>query len=437
MTSSPVLRFLTAAFRPSTWREFAYLWGMFGVACFGWVVFVAVFAAGAPLAITVIGLFGTAFIVSGSRAVGAASRGLSRALAGVDVPAPAPYPRGTGFFGWAFARLSDAATWRAFAFLPIAFITTMFATIVSTVFLVTSLSLVTAALWAPFIPNERDGQPAPNGIQFVDGWVDTPGEYALIGVVGLVVFLFVWPAMNHGFARLHTLLVRALLGRSNRERLREVTTSRTVSVATADARLRQIERDLHDGTQARLVGLAMTLGDARDRLASGQDAASVATLVDNAHAATKQALVELRDLAAGIHPPALDAGLETALETVAATSALPVTFHSSLRERPSSVVESIVYFSVLELLTNAAKHAEASSASITLSQRGDRLEVVVADDGRGGAYIGFGEDASATGRGSGLRGLRERVGTVDGTLLIDSPDGGPTRITLDLPLAAL
>jgi signal transduction histidine kinase len=193
------------------------------------------------------------------------------------------------------------------------------------------------------------------------------------------------------------------------------------------ATLRRIERDLHDGAQARLVALAMNVGLAKEKLAEGGDPVEASRLLDDAHATAKQAIVELRDLARGIHPPVLDAGLDAALATLVSHSPVPVRLRTVIADRPDPAIETMAYFCAAELLTNVAKHSGAGSATVDARTSDRRLRLTVADDGRGGAWIGGG---------SGLAGLAERVATVDGRLTVDSPRGGPTTVRVDLPLRA-
>jgi signal transduction histidine kinase len=155
--------------------------------------------------------------------------------------------------------------------------------------------------------------------------------------------------------------------------------------------------------------------------------ASVRDLVGAAHHSAKEALVELRDLARGIHPPVLDTGLADALATLAARNLIPVELDTGIRERPTPAIEAIAYFCAAELLANAVKHSGANKVKLTAVQRGAALRLRVSDDGAGGA------DPT---RGSGLPGLVQRVRTVDGTLSLSSPEGGPTVVTIDLPLRA-
>ena len=192
------------------------------------------------------------------------------------------------------------------------------------------------------------------------------------------------------------------------------------------ARLRSIERDLHDGAQAQLVALAMKLGLAKEKLEdpAPPDFSRVAQLVDDAHRNAIEAIAELRTLAKGIHPSVLDNGLPDALATLAARSAVPVELVVDIQERPSAAIETIAYFSAAELLANVAKHSGARHATLEAVHVPGLLRIRVTDDGHGGA--------SAV-PGGGLRGLAERIRTVDGSIDIDSPSGGPTVATVELP----
>ncbi|MGH3231434.1 MAG: sensor histidine kinase [Streptosporangiaceae bacterium] len=212
--------------------------------------------------------------------------------------------------------------------------------------------------------------------------------------------------------------------------MRELERSRAHLVDDSAARLRRIERDLHDGAQAQMVAVAMKLGLAREKLTdtingtARDDLERVLELVDAAHRGAKEAISELRDLARGILPPVLDHGLGTALTTLAARSEVPVELTIDLPERPSAAVETIAYFCAAELLTNVAKHTGARHATLRVAHGPGLLRVSVSDDGSGGARI------EARG---GLAGLADRVRTVDGSLQISSPPGGPTVIAVELP----
>jgi signal transduction histidine kinase len=211
------------------------------------------------------------------------------------------------------------------------------------------------------------------------------------------------------------------------ERERELTQRRARVVDEAEARLRGIERDLHDGAQVRLVALAMALGEIKENLEHEADAERTISLAAAAHRNAKETLAELRDLAKGIHPAVLDRGLPTALAVLAEASAVPVGLTVDLGGRPSPAIEAIAYFCAAELLANVAKHSGAGRAGIGVSDESGRLVMSVTDNGAGQARLK---------PGGGLAGLVERVQTVDGLLSVDSPAGGPTTMTVELPVHA-
>ncbi|MFJ7250839.1 sensor histidine kinase [Kitasatospora sp. NPDC098652] len=206
-------------------------------------------------------------------------------------------------------------------------------------------------------------------------------------------------------------------------RVAELTETRADAAGSQAAELRRIERDLHDGAQARLVAIGMTLGTIEHLMETDQAAAR--ELLSEARQSSARALQELRDLVRGIHPPVLaERGLGDAVRALALDSALPTEVFVSLPDRLPAPVEAAVYFSVSELLANAAKHSEAEQVWVDILYRAGILRVTVTDDGVGVA------DPS---RGTGLRGIERRLGTFDGVLAIDSTSGGPTTITLELP----
>ena len=250
---------------------------------------------------------------------------------------------------------------------------------------------------------------------------------AILGAVAVIGASWLARAVNAGDRR----LIRGLLGPS---RVSELERTRTLAVEDAAAELRRVERDLHDGAQMRLAALAMNLGMAREKLgeedeqAAADNTATVRELIDAAQRNAMDALADLRDLARGIHPPALDNGLPSALATLAASSAIPASVSTEITARPAPAIETIAYFCAAELIANATKHSYANEIKINLStERTGVLRLEVTDDGIGGA------DAA---RGSGLAGLAQRVSTVDGHLEVSSPPGGPTTMTVKLPLKA-
>lgn len=241
--------------------------------------------------------------------------------------------------------------------------------------------------------------------------------------------------------RLHGRWTAVLLGptaaareQALNRRVARLTETRADAVDTQAAELRRIERDLHDGAQARLVAMGMNLGAAEALLDQHPEAAKA--LLAEAREASAKALTELRELVRGIHPPVLaDRGLGDAVRALALDSPLPVQVTTDLPGRLEPAVESAAYFAVSELLTNTAKHARAHTVRVDLWHRNGRLRVTVADDGRGGAVVG-GTQGTAGNTGSGLAGIERRIGTFDGVMAVRSPVGGPTEVTLEIPCAS-
>ncbi|MFB9428595.1 sensor histidine kinase [Streptoalloteichus tenebrarius] len=384
--------------------------------------------------------------VRGARRLGGLHRGLARGLLGLTVSPPRPLPRGHGFLSWTAAGIRDAAGWRAMAYLvlklPVAVVT--FAA--AGAFWGYGLFFTSHLGWWWLVP---DGQrmAVPN----FDWEIDTWGRALVLAAVGLVLLLAA-PWVTRGVLVLDRVPLRGLLGPTTlSERVRDLEEARSHAVEDAAAKLRRIERDLHDGTQARLVALAMKLGMAKESLDAEDGRADLdqaRLLVDHAHRGLKETLAELRDLVRGIHPAVLDSGLEPALATLAGDCAVPVRLRVSVPDRPSAAIETIAYFCVAELLTNVVKHSRARLATVDVEQRGGVLRVRVADDGVGGAVVGSvvvggavvgGADphtvgvTGGDGTGSGLAGLTDRVRTVDGRIEVDSPPGGPTVVTVELP----
>ncbi|MEV4014494.1 histidine kinase [Nonomuraea angiospora] len=235
------------------------------------------------------------------------------------------------------------------------------------------------------------------------------------------IILMALPLLRTGQARLSALVL--LPEATAAARIRQLTESRAVVVDAQAAELRRIERDLHDGAQAKLIAIRMNLGLARDL----RDPAQVRVMIDEAHEVAGQALTELRDLVRGVHPPVLaDRGLAGAVEAAALLCPVPVEVEIDLPGRLEAPVESAVYFATAEALANVAKHSGASRAWLRVSHTGGLLRVAVRDDGRGGA------DRAA---GTGLRGIDRRLSAFDGRLVLRSPSGGPTELTMELPCA--
>ena len=370
-----------------------------------------------PLALPVIwGLF------VGSRVMAAVERSRVAALLGEALVDPVPPLESRSAWGRLVERVRSGPRWREIGYHLLALPRGVFTSAAAGVAWCGSAALALLPLYVSALP----GNAAKVGLFEVS---QGPAAVAasLVGLGGLLVAA---PWVTRGLARLDIVTARWLLAPRRHDELGEqvtrLETSRAAAVDSAEAERRRIERDLHDGAQQRLVALAMGLGTARERLEA--DPESGRRLVADAHEEAKAALREIRDLVRGIHPVILeDRGLDAALSAVVARSPVPVTLSVEVAERPSAAVESTAYFVVTEALANVARHAHATQAAVNIARAGDRLVVEVRDDGVGGADPGGG---------TGLRGLRDRVTALGGTMRLVSPAGGPTTLLVDVPCAS-
>ncbi|MFD8740490.1 sensor histidine kinase [Streptomyces sp. NPDC059618] len=416
---------LRAPFEARAWREFGYvLLGLpLGILMFTFAV--TMVSLGAGLLITFLGVPVLAAALAGCRGLGSLERARARGLLGVEVAEPEPVrTKKHGAMAWMGAVLRSGTSWRHLLYAVVQFPWSVFSFVVGLTFWVYGWALLTYPLWFWVFPL-YGGQ---GGLQlYGDGthsiYLDNPFEITVTALVGLL-FTLATPWIVRALTTVDRLMVCGLLGPSRlATRVVELESDRGVVVDTAAADLRRIERDLHDGAQARLVALAMDLGLAKEKLA--EDPQAAARMVDEAHGEVKTALQELRDLARGIHPAVLtDRGLDAALSAVASRCTVPVRMEVDLAARPAPAIEGIAYFTVSELLQNISKHSRATRATVDVWRAENRLLIQVGDNGVGGA------DATA---GSGLAGLAERLDAVDGILVVDSPPAGPTRITAELP----
>jgi len=437
--SSPAQRteapFWRVPFSRRAWAEVLY--GLIGlpltIVAFTWAA--ASLAVGLSMVVTIVGVWVLAGTVITARWSGALDRELLNSLLGEQIAAPRTRPRRPGAMGWLTGQLGDPAGWRALGYQFVRFPLALATFVVTVAAWVLPPAAVTYPHWRQFLPAQRGSDGLLHhgySLWYSSGhsyFIDTRSRMAVQAALG-VAFIWFAPWVVRGFVALHRKLGRALLSPvSASQRVRDLEASRSQAVASSNEQLRKIERDLHDGTQARLVALAMHLGQAKEDLDSADPAAAerARILIAGAHQQTKETLVELRDLARGIHPAILDDGLESALSSLGARSPIHVSLTMDLPRRPSPTSETIAYFAIAEVLTNAIKHSGAREIGVELRVTGALLTFRVADDGRGGALLGGG---------SGLAGVTARLGTVDGRLLIDSPLGGPTTITGVLPLDA-
>ncbi|MET7357575.1 sensor domain-containing protein [Streptomyces sp. NPDC005562] len=416
---------LRAPLEARTWREFGYTMLSLPIGIAAFVFAVVSLSLGAGLLITFIGVPVLAAGLAGCRGIGALERTRARGLLGLDVAPPEPLrPKNGGVMALMGAVLKSGASWRHLLYSLLMMPWAIFSFTVSVVFWTYGWMMLTYPLWFWLFPM-YGGQ---GGIQLYGDnnhhiYLDNPFEITVVAGTGLLVTLAT-PWILRALTTVDRVMVAGLLGPSRlATRVVELESDRGVVVDTAAADLRRIERDLHDGAQARLVALAMDLGLAKEKLT--EDPQAAARMVDEAHGEVKVALQELRDLARGIHPAVLtDRGLDAALSSLAARCTVRVQVEVDLDSRPAAAIEGIAYFTVSELLQNISKHSGAKSASVDVWRAEDRLMLQVSDDGVGGA------DISA---GSGLAGLAERLDAVDGILVLDSPAGGPTTVTAELP----
>jgi signal transduction histidine kinase len=418
-------RFFTALTERRTWLETFYALIGFPLGIAGFVFVVTSLSVSAGLAITLIGIPLLALAVTMSRGIGGVYRGIGRVLLNVHVEKPI-VNRKSGLFGY----IREVNGWRAILFLLIQFPVAIFDFVVAVAVWSAAIGYITYPAWRVALPRQRYHGVYHRGTElFPHFWLDTPPRIIATAIVGVLLF-FAAPWAVRGAVSIDRFLISYLLGPTEAsKRIQQLEDTRSMAVDDSAAALRRIERDLHDGAQARLVSLAMSLGLAKEELDGDDPAAAVERvrgLVESAHREAKGTIVDLRDLARGIHPPALDNGLPDALTTLAARCAIPTSVRVDLPDRPSPAIETIIYFCTAELLTNVVKHSGAHHASVDVRAVDDNLFLRVGDDGAGGAS----PDRSG---GSGLSGLADRVATVDGRLDIASPEGGPTLITLAIP----
>lgn len=409
---------LRLLFSKQLWRSIGFMLLSFPIGLFWFVALLTLFSLGFGMAVAWVGLpllAGTVmFWIHGAKA----ERKRVGALFGTPIPNPyRPLPEGS-ILRRGRTLITDPAIWRDLLYLVLLFPLGLAEFIAVTVFLSGVVSLI--------------GQPIVlilglPSIQVITH--DAPWTVATVVASGLLSLLVVMvgPSLLLRLARGHEAIARKLLGPDrNAElaaRVATLTDSRSRIIDAALTERRRIERDLHDGAQQRLVALAMTLGMAREKLAT--DPAGAQALVDEAHQEAKETLAEIRDLVRGIHPAVLtDRGLDAAISALAGRSPVPVNVDVILDGRLPEAVESTAYFIVAEALSNIAKHSQATAAWVSVREQRGRLIIDVMDNGEGGV------DPS---RGTGLMGLADRVAALDGVLNIESPRGGPTQLHAELP----
>jgi signal transduction histidine kinase len=406
-------RFLKPLIQRRTYLETLDLLLDLGVAVLWFTVFTTLLSTGVSLLITLIGLPILTATFYLARAAAYGERVRLRAFLGAEIERPTyKPPKSKSTWHGLTAPFTDRTTWKELAYVWLV------QPVLGVVNFTVAVTAWAVPLWALTLPiYAKQTSPEIWTGEHLDTWNKT----IPVAIGGLVVLPLV-PWVIRGFARLDAVVARALLSPSKVDTLRE-TQARTVDIAIADRR--QIERDLHDGAQQRLLSLGMDLGMAMEKFDSDPDTARA--LVGDAHAELQRAIAELRNLARGIHPAVLtDRGLDAALSALAARSPVPVRLDVRLKERPPASVEATAYFIVAEALTNSARYASATAVNVNVRQQGDKLHIEVADNGVGGA-----EQRA----GGGLAGLADRASSVEGSLRVTSPEGGPTVVAADLPCA--
>ncbi|MEU1217289.1 sensor histidine kinase [Streptomyces sp. NPDC005791] len=374
-----------------------------------------------------VGLVTTPHVVQAVRKHADRRRLLAAAWADIRVPAryrPFPKDLPTGLTGQVQRTtllLKDPATWRDLRWLLLdmtaGYVLLVFA-FALLVYPVEGLVLA-AGLWRVFEDST-----------YWYGFVPVSSQATGLAAAGLGVAVFaagLWAAGP--LLRLHFVLARSALSPTQEElaqRIDRLTETRHEAVDTAASELRRIERDLHDGAQARLVAMGMNLGTVEALIE--KDPAEAKKLLAMARASSAEALTELRDLVRGIHPPVLaERGLGDAVRALALRMPIPPEVTVELTGRVDAPVESAAYFAVSEALTNVVKHAEADRVWVDIHHAEGMLRISVTDNGKGGAAVGAG---------SGLSGMERRLGTFDGVLAVSSPAGGPTMVTMEIPCAS-
>jgi signal transduction histidine kinase len=347
------------------------------------------------------------------------------ALCGVPVPGPyRPPPARAGLLGWRRYRwvVTDPATWRDLAWLLPGAVTGLVLGAIPLAVAVYGLEgILLIPLWI-WLGTDTFGYGAIWPIRSVGaGFLSLP-QGTLILAIGLAMA----PALRRAEAEVTRLFLAPTRNAELRLRVSQLTVTRADTVDAQAAELRRIERDLHDGAQARLVSLGMTIGLAEEMFARDPDTAR--QLLAEARETSSAALVELRHLVRGIHPPVLaERGLDGAVRALALTLRIPTSVDSAMIERLATPVESAAYFAVAEALTNVTRHSGATFAYVSIQragESGENLRLEVGDDGCGGADPG---------RGTGLSGIERRLAAFDGTMVVSSPPGGPTIVTMELP----
>jgi signal transduction histidine kinase len=414
----PAVRWLlTAPVRAATWR-----WA--GFCLTGSVVAILALSAGffgalsaVLLTVTIVGLPVMMLLLLALRAFARMER---CRLAWVGITVVSPYGRDDPSASWwatLRTRLREPSTWLEVAWLVLVGPVGLIAAIISGVLWLTAGAAMTIPLWYRWLPEHRAVlESTSTAHHFTIDSAAAALPYAAAGLA--LIWVSAWVTV--GLGRGEAMLMRSLLSGSPRQQLRRARTARQAAASGQQRLVDRLARDLHDGAQVRLVAASLDLNLAMQ----ADNAEERDTLLRQAQASSRAALTELRDLVRGIDPPLLrERGLLGALDALAREAPQPVTIFADLPPDLPRPVQSTAYFIVAEALSNVAKHSAAASATITLRSQDGDVQVLVSDDGRGGADR----------NGSGLQGLRDRVHAAGGTMTVHSPPGGPTTLEARLP----
>ncbi|MFJ4790537.1 sensor histidine kinase [Streptomyces sp. NPDC088794] len=369
-----------------------------------------------------VGIVTTPWVLTGVRAFADWRRVMAAEWCGVRIPpAYRPLPEGANPWARTFGMLRDPATWRDLRWLVVDMTAGFVTALLPAVLLLYPFEGFALAfgLWRVFTDGTYVG--------WWYGFVPVSGQASalLAGLLGAVLLVGAW-FLTPVLLRFHFLLTRSVLASGQgelAERVRVLTETRRDAVDTSAAELRRIERDLHDGAQARLIAMGMDLGTIEALIE--KNPAKARQLLAQARQNSVDTLAELRDLVHGIHPPVLaERGLGDAVRALALRLPVPTDVTVELAGRADAPVESAAYFAVSEILTNTVKHADAERVWVDLHHTDGMLRITVTDNGKGGAAVGAG---------SGLTGVERRLGTFDGVLAVSSPAGGPTMVTMEIP----
>ncbi|MFI6346678.1 histidine kinase [Streptomyces sp. NPDC050560] len=397
-----------------------------GVVCLAGSITLFVFCVVSMVLIAVgVGMVTTPWVLQLVRTYANWRRVLAAEWGDVKIPAayrPLPRDLGRGPLGQiqkCFALLRDPSTWRDIRWLFVDMTAGAVTALVpgALVYYPVEGLLLGLGLWTVFVGD---------GGRYWYAFVPVDGEATALAATAVGAALAFGAVLTvPALLRAHFQLSRAVLAPSAAElerRVEELTRTRHDAVDTSAAELRRIERDLHDGAQARLVAMGMSLGTIEALIE--RNPAKAKELVARARSDSAEALGELRDLVRGIHPPVLaERGLGPAAHALALRMPVPVEVDIELDGRAEEAVESAAYFAISEMLTNAAKHAEAERMWLEIGYRDGMLKITVTDNGKGGANPD----------GTGIRGVERRIAAFDGILAVSSPHGGPTMVTMEIP----